>query len=182
MNLGHLEQLVRALRGARTRGHAERMLMRGAWHITHRRNGILLAEYDIKNAITDVGMNYLLDAAFNSGSAIGTWYIGLIDATGYTAVDAADTMSSHAGWSELTAYSNASRPTWSSGAAAARAITNGTAVDFNMNATNTVKGLFIASDNTKSGTTGTLWSAATFGTPSAVNNGDTLGATYSLSG
>lgn len=179
MNLG--QYLKKLLRG-KSRGQMERMLMRGMWHIEHRRSGVLIAEFDVKNAITDAGMNYLLQTGFNSGAALHPWYIGLIDATGFTAIAAADTPASHAGWNELTAYSNAARPTWTSGAAASRAITNSAAVDFNMNATNTVEGLFIVSDSTKAGTVGTLWSAAAFGSPSAVNNGDTLAATYSLSG
>jgi hypothetical protein len=165
------------------KGQADRMSLRGRWHIKRfSKHGILLAEYKIKNQIVDAGMNYLLGVGFNAVTALNPWYIGLIDSTGFTAVATADTLASHAGWSELTAYSNATRPTWTSGAAAARAITNGVAVNFNMNATNTVKGLFIASDNVKGGTTGTLWSAALFGSPTLVNNTDVLAATYSLSG
>lgn len=161
----------------------EGMLLRGRWNIRHRnKSGLLIATYDIKNAITDAGMNYLLQTGFNAGAALHPWYIGLIDSTGFTAVAAGDTMASHTGWSELTAYSNATRPTWTSGAAASRAITNAVAVALNMNATATVKGLFIASDSTKGGTIGTLWSAALFGSAVLVNNGDVLDATYSLSG
>jgi hypothetical protein len=159
------------------------MLLRGRWHITHRnKSGLLIAEYDIKNAISDEGINYLLDAGFNAVAALNPWYIGLIDSTGFTAIAGTDTMASHAGWAELTAYSNATRPTWTSGSAATRVITNATAVDFTMNATNTVKGLFITSNNVKGGTTGKLWSAALFGTATLVNNTDVLAATYSLSG
>lgn len=165
------------------KGQLERMIMRGMWHVRHRtKSGLLIAEYDIKNAITDEGMNYLLDTGFNAGAGLNPWYIGLIDSTGYTAIAAADVMASHTGWSELTAYSNATRPTWGSGAASARSITNATAAALNMNATNTVKGLFITSDSTKGGTTGKLWSAALFGSAVLVNNTDVLDATYSLSG
>lgn len=161
----------------------EKMPLRGRWIIEHKdKDGNLINTYEIDNAISDEGMNYLLDAGFNSGTPIGTWYIGLIDSTGFTGVAAGDTMASHAGWAETTAYSNATRPAWTSGAAAARAITNATAVNFNINATVTVKGLFITSNNVKGGTTGKLWSAALFGTPALVNNTDVLAATYSLSG
>lgn len=165
------------------RGQLERMIMRGMWHVRHRtKSGLLIAEYNIKNAITDEGMNYLLDTGFNAGAGLNPWYIGLIDSTGFTAVAGADTMASHTGWSELTAYSQATRPTWGSGAAAARAITNATAAAFTANATNTVKGLFITSNSTKGGTTGKLWSAALFGSAVLVNSSDVLDATYSLSG
>lgn len=165
------------------KGQMDRMSLCGRWHIERRsKSGLLLARYDIKNTIVDAGMNYLLQTGFNLGAALNPWYIGLIDSTGFTAIAGADTMASHAGWAESTAYSNATRPTWTSGAAASRAITNAAAVNFNINATVTVKGLFIVSNNVKGGTTGTLWSAALFGTASIFNNGDILAATYSLSG
>jgi hypothetical protein len=54
---------------------------------------------------------------------------------------------------------------------------------FNINATATVGGAFLTSNNTKSGTTGTLFSAADFGAPGdrSVANGDVLNVTYTLS-
>jgi hypothetical protein len=54
---------------------------------------------------------------------------------------------------------------------------------FNINATQTVGGAFLTSDNTKSGSTGTLFSAADFSAPGdrAVTSGDTLNVTYTLS-
>jgi hypothetical protein len=45
----------------------------------------------------------------------------------------------------------------------------------------TVKGLFLISDSTKGGTTGTLFSTAAFtGGTQAVNSGDTLKVTYTV--
>jgi hypothetical protein len=54
---------------------------------------------------------------------------------------------------------------------------------FNINATATVGGAFLISDNTKGGTTGTLFSAADFQSPGdrTVVSGDTLNITYTLS-
>jgi hypothetical protein len=54
---------------------------------------------------------------------------------------------------------------------------------FNINATSTVGGAFLVSNSTKGGTTGTLYSAADFGSPGdrAVVNSDVLTVTYTLS-
>jgi len=54
---------------------------------------------------------------------------------------------------------------------------------FSINATTTVGGAFLTSDNTKGGTTGTLFSAADFQSPGdrSVVNGDTLNVTYTFS-
>ena len=108
-----------------------------------------------------------------------------MDNAGFSAFATADTMASHAGWAETSGYSNANRPQWTCGAAASRQITNSVTVDFNINATVTVKGLFICGGtgaSTKGGSTGTLWSAAAFGSTVAVTSGDVLKVTYTLSG
>jgi hypothetical protein len=53
---------------------------------------------------------------------------------------------------------------------------------FNINATATVGGAFLTSDNAKSGTTGTLFSASDFTTGDrSVVSGDTLNVTYTFS-
>jgi hypothetical protein len=155
---------------------------RGTFHVQHVRDGKVLAEFDVPNGIVDVGLNHILETEFHSGTQVTTWYIGLVDNAGFSAFANADTMSSHAGWAESSAYTEANRPTWTAGAAASRQITNATTVDFSINATVTAKGLFITSNNTKGGSTGTLWSTAAFGSTVALNNGDTLKVTYTLSG
>lgn len=154
----------------------------GRFRIQHLRDGRVIGEYDVPNGIVDVGLNHILDAEFHSGSQITTWYVGLVDNAGFSAFANGDTMSSHAGWAESVAYSNANRPQWTCGAASSRQISNSTTVDFTINATATIKGLFITSDNTKSGTSGTLWSTAAFGSTVSVASGDTLKVTYTVSG
>lgn len=146
------------------------------------KDGNLKWEEDFPNGIVDEGIEYLLDAGFNGGSQVSTWYMGLVDNAGFSAFANADTMASHSGWSESTAYTESNRPEWTAGAAATRAVTNGSTVDFSMNATATIRGIFITSDNTKSGTTGTLWSTAAFSSNASVTNGDSLKVTYTVSG
>jgi hypothetical protein len=145
-------------------------------------DGDLKATYRFPNGITDVGINKCLDDTFDGGTPSTLWYIGLIDNTSFTAVAAADTMASHAGWIESTAYTQTTRPEWAPGEPSARSITNATTVDFSINATITLQGIFVVDNSTKSGTTGTLWSTALFASTVGAVNGDTLKITYTISG
>lgn len=141
------------------------------------KNGNLKWEQEAPNGATDEGLNKLLDVMFHAVAAISTWYIGLI--TGAGTLAAADTLASHAGWTEGTDYTG-SRQEWAEGAASGKSITNGTAAEFPITGTMTVKGAFLASAAT--GTSGTLFSTAAFtGGDQAVNNGDTLKVTYTVS-
>ena len=96
-------------------------------------------------------------------------------------------MASHAGWTEITAYSQATRPACTFGAATTAdpsVISNTASVAvFSMNGTETVGGAFLTSNSTKGGTTGVLFSAGDFQSPGdrAVVNGDTLNVTYQFS-
>jgi len=136
------------------------------------------------NGVTDAGIAHILNVYFRGTSPVTTWYLGLINNSGYTALAASDTSGSHSGWAEAAGsnYSNSNRVTWSPGSPSSGAIVNSTSSDFNMTATVTIKGLFLISDNTKGGTTGTLFSTALFtGGNQAVNDGDTLKVTYTMS-
>lgn len=134
----------------------------GKFIAEHWRNGKKINEYEFKNGVTDEGINKLLDVMFHGVAAIATWYIGLIDDYGYSALAAADTMSSHAGWAECTEYDEAARQEWVEDAASGLSITNTTLATFTINATTTLKGMFLSSGSAKSGTTGTLWCTGLF--------------------
>lgn len=156
---------------------------RGIFKCEHYRDGKLINVHDFPNMVMNAAVNSLFDVMFNSATQIAaaSWYMGLIVSTGYSAIAATDTMASHAGWNEATGYTNATRPAWGQGATAARSITNASPVSFIANATATIKGLFITSNNVKSGTTGLLWSAGLFTSGDAnVNNLDELRVTYTL--
>jgi hypothetical protein len=96
-------------------------------------------------------------------------------------------MSSHAGWTEVVAYSNATRvaTTFVAATTANPSVVTNTAspATFNINGTTTVGGAFLTSGSAKSGTTGTLFSAADFGSPGdrSVVSSDTLSVTYTFS-
>lgn len=158
--------------------------LRGKFQIEHRdADGNLKGVYDLPNGITNVGKNLLLDVMFYSGSQVATadWCIGLISLAGYSALAAGDTMASHAGWTEFTGYNEANRVAWGQGAASSQSTTNASPATFNITGSGTVKGIFVTSEDTKSGTTGTLWSTALFAADVAVTNGDQLKVTYTVS-
>ena len=158
--------------------------LKGRFVIEHRdAEGNLKDTYEFPNGIVDEGLNHILDTQFHGSTQIGTWYIGLVDNSGWTAFADADTLSSHAGWTESTSYTESNRVTWQEDAASSRSISNTTTADFSINATGNLKGIFVSSNNVKStGNTGTLWSTAAFSSVVATANGDTLKVTYTVSG
>ena len=160
----------------------------GVYHIECRdKDGNLKWTAESKNLVVNVGLQYMAGSALTSVSQITTWYLGLYGAGASNTPAAGDTMASHAGWTEVTAYSNANRVTATlvTATTANPSVVTNTASPavFNINGTATVGGAFLTSENTKGGTTGTLFSAADFGSPGdrSVVNSDTLSVTYTFS-
>lgn len=152
--------------------------LKGHFSIEHLdKDGQLKGRYELDNGIVNQGKNSILDIMFHAATQITTWYIGLMDNSGYTTEAAADTLASHTGWNEFTNYTG-NRKEWTEGAAASQSITNSTPVQFDITGTGTIKGVFICS--AASGTSGTLWSTAAFGSTVAVANGDQLKITYTV--
>lgn len=167
-------------------GHHEahsKVGLHGQWQVDHYRQGQFVQKLDFPNDITNEGKNTLFEVMFHDGTQIAasSWFIGLISNSGYSALAAADTMASHAGWTEFTAYTQGTRVAWGPGAAASQSITNSSPATFDINASGTVKGIFLVSNSTKSGTTGKLWATALFAADVPVSNGDQLRATYTVS-
>lgn len=152
------------------------------------KDGNLKWNEESNNLVVNVGLKDMNDKYFSGSSYTATWYLGLITGPGSgTTIAAGDTMSSHAGWSENTSYSQATRPACTFGAATTAdpsVISNSASVAvFSINGTATIAGAFLTSDNTKSGTSGILFSASDFQSPGdrAVVSGDTLNVTYTFS-
>jgi len=150
------------------------------------KDGLLKWSAESQNLVVNVGLQYMAGTALTSTTQITTWYIGLYGAGASNTPAAGDTMSSHAGWTEVTPYAGA-RPT-ATFAAATNAnpsvVTNSASpASFSINATQTVGGAFLVSNSTAGGSTGTLFSAADFQSPGdrSVVSGDTLNVTYSFS-
>lgn len=133
------------------------------------------------NLVTTAGLNDYLDKTLKGSSYTAAWYVGLTSSSPTAA--AADTMSSHAGWTEVTDYDEASRQTLSLGSVSAGSVNNSASkAVFTINATVTVGGAFVVSNSTKSGTTGTLLGIGAFtgGNRSVVDN-DVINVTVTAS-
>jgi hypothetical protein len=141
----------------------------------------------LNNLVVNEGLQDMNTKYFSGSAYTATWFIGLYGAGASNTPNASDTAASHAGWTEVVPYSNATRPACTFGTAttADPSIITNTAspAAFNINATATVGGAFLISNNTKSGTTGILFSASDFAAPGdrVVASGDTLNVTYTFS-
>jgi hypothetical protein len=157
------------------------------------KDGNLKWTAESQNLVVNVGLQDMNTQYFKGVSYSAAWYIGLITGpAASTTISAGDTMSSHGatgagGWTENTGYSNANRPTATFGTATTAdpsVIDNSASpASFSINATSTIAGAFLVNNNTKGGTTGTLFSAADFQSPGdrSVVSGDTLNVTYTFS-
>lgn len=154
--------------------------VRGAFKVVCRSaDGEVRWEDDFPNTVVTVGKNDLLDKYFSGSAYTAAFYVGL-KAAG--TISASDTMSSHAGWTEITNYSNGTRPAFTAGAASSGSTSNtASPAVFNINGSATVAGCFITTSNTIGGTTGVLFSAADFASSRAVLSGDTLNVIYTIS-
>lgn len=139
---------------------------------------------DFPNTVVTVGKNWMLDQALSStASNPGTIYMGLVNGGTTPTYAAADTMSSHSGWTELTGVT-ANRGTASFSAASAGAKATSSNVSFSITGTATVAGVFIVQGGTSANgnTTGTLFSVGNFtGGNRSVVSSDTLNVSYSVS-
>ena len=167
---------------------AESASAKGVYKIQcHDAQGNLKWEAEAPNLVVNVGLQDMNAKYFTGSSYTAAWYLGLYGSGSTNNPAASDTMSSHAGWTEVTDYSQATRPACSFGTPSTAnpsvATNSASPATFSINATTTVGGAFLTTSNTKGGTTGTLYSAADFSSPGdrAVVSGDTLSVTYTLS-
>jgi len=139
------------------------------------------------NLVVNVGLKDMNDKYFSGSAYTAGWFLGLYGAASSNNPAAGDTMASHAGWTEVTDYTEATRPACTFGAATTAdpsVISNSASVAvFSIDDTVTVGGAFLTSNSTKGGTTGTLFSAADFQSPGdrSVVNGDVINVTYTFS-
>jgi hypothetical protein len=139
------------------------------------------------NLVVNVGLADMNTKYFKGTTYTAAWYLGLYGLAASSTPAATDTMSSHTGWTEVTAYSNATRPAVTFGNATTAdpsLIANSASpAAFTINASANVGGAFLTTDSTKGGTSGTLFSAADFAAPGdrVVQSGDTLNVTYTFS-
>jgi hypothetical protein len=155
--------------------------------LCHDKDGNLKWEAEVPNLVVNVGRQDMNAKYFTGSAYTAVWYLGLYGAGASNNPAAGDTMASHAGWTEVTAYSQATRPVCTFGvpttANPSVATNSASPAAFSINASTVVGGAFLTNNNVKGGTTGILFSAADFSSPGdrTVVSGDTLTVTYTLS-
>lgn len=143
-------------------------------------------ETEHHNLVVNVGLQDMNAKYFTGVSYTALWYLGLWGAAASNNPAAGDTMASHAGWTEFTNYTAASRPVAAFGTPTAAnpsviLNTGGTAFVIS-GAGGTVGGAFLTTDSTKGGTSGILFSGSDFTSPGdrAVVAGDVITVTYTF--
>lgn len=136
---------------------------------------------DFHNLVVTAGLNDSLDKHFKGSTYTAAWYVGITGATPSFA--AGDTMGSHGGWTEVTAYDEATRPALTLGDVAAGSVDNSASkARFTVSTNGTaIGGAFITSNNTRGGGTGTLYGGGAFSAGNkTLDDGDTLDVTITL--
>jgi len=174
-------QLIRAGQLLAPQYHVEHVLQwSNPFSVQQIRNGKVIATRTGFNGITVTGKNYLLDVGFGNATPvtpIDPWYIGLINQSPTPVLVEGDTLASHSGWAEFTAYSG-NRIAWDDADSVNKVKGTTTVANFVVNASGSVHGILIAS--VASGTSGTLWATGSFDSSLAVINTDELKITYGL--
>lgn len=177
---------VQAGVGKSTQGDAGAVLG-GVFNVTcFDADGNLKWEDEFHNLVTSVGLQDLNTQYFKGATYTAAWYLGLVTGPGASNTYlVANTSASHAGWSESSAYSQATRPavTFGTATTADPSVISNSAVPsvFSMNASATIAGAFLISNSTKGGTTGILFSVGNFsGGDKVVSSGDTVNVTYTF--
>lgn len=156
------------------------LIVAGFYEGTIIRDGKIIDEFSCPNLVVNEGLNALLNIMFAGSTQITAWYIGLFEGN-YTPVAGATAATIVAAATECTAYTQSTRQAFDEAAASSQSITNSAnRATYTFNATKTIYGAFLTSLSTKSGTTGTLFSAAKFFTAKNVESGDELLLTYTF--
>lgn len=142
-------------------------------------------EEQMHNLVVNVGLQDMVNTYLDAGTQITTWYLGLITGPGSgTTIAAADTLASHAGWTEFTSYTGSRKAAvFGTATTADPSVVSNTAspASFTMSGSGTIAGAFLCSAS--SGTTGVLFSASDFQSPGdrTVVSSDVLNVTYTFS-
>lgn len=145
---------------------------------------------EIPNLIVNEGLDDVLNKYFKGSGYTAAWYVGLIDNASFSAIAAGDTAAKITGtvnapttnaWQEFDDIDEANRPALTLGSVSGQSVDNSASkAAFTINATGTVNGAFVVTTNTILGTSGVLYGAASFSATRAVESGDTINVTVTL--
>ena len=165
----------------------------GHYHVECRDSaGNLKWEETFPNLVNSIGKELLLDTLLSGAAYTVTGpFLGLINSS--PTFLAADTMTSHAGWTEFINYEVSASPVRGTAVFAAASSTGlspanvtscaASSITYTITgAGGTVAGCFLVTGSgavsTQSSTAGTLYSAGAFGTAKITTAGDTVAVTY----
>lgn len=157
----------------------------GVFHIEcYDKDGNLKWKESTPNLVVNEGLKHLNDTFFSGAGYNATWYLGLVNASPAPSYAAGDTLATHAGWAETTAYSGNRKPvTFGAATLADPSVISNSASpsQFAMNGTVTVAGAFLC--DVATGTGGILFSVSSFQAPGNrdVVSGDTINVRYDFS-
>lgn len=164
---------------------AQRIQVTNLYDFECYRNGRLLWREHIKNLVTNEGLNDWLSKYLKGSAYTAAWYVGLIDAAGFSAIAAGDTaaqINGSNGWAELSEYDEANRQALTLGTVSGQSVDNSASkASFTISATKTIKGAFVISNNTIDGTSGVLLGAAAFASDRNMVDNDVLNVTVTSS-
>ena len=158
----------------------------GVFHVQcFDKDGNLKWEDQMHNLVVNEGLQDMNTKYFTGSTYSAAFYLGLITGPGSsTSYAAADTLASHAGWSEFTDYSGARKAvTFGTATTADPSVISNSASPAQFSITGaggSVAGAFLCT--VSSGTSGILFSEADFQSPGdrTVVSGDTLNVTYTF--
>ena len=149
------------------------------------KDGNLKWEDQMHNLVVNEGLQDMNTKYFTGSTYSAAFYLGLITGPGAsTSYAAADTLASHAGWSEFTDYSGSRKAvTFGTATTADPSVISNSAAPSQFSITGaggSVAGAFLCT--VSSGTSGILFSEADFQSPGdrTVVSGDTLNVTYTF--
>ena len=145
------------------------------------RDGRLKWEDEFDNLVVNAGLDDVLDKYLKGSSYTAAFYVGLTDGT--PTVAAGDTMASHGGWTEVTAYDEAVRQTLTLGAVSGQSVSNtASKATFTISSDDTtIGGAFVTTDSEKGGSGGTLYGGGVFTAgDKTLDDDDTLTVTVTL--
>jgi hypothetical protein len=158
----------------------DQLCLGGRFSVEHWYNGELLGVHLCHNDTTNEGKNRFIDIGWNGVPKITTWYLSIIDNTGYSALAATDIYRNinlaATAWKEYTTYTDTNngdsattRPVWVTNAASNKITTNTTKAVFTCTAVGIIKGLFVVGGSPNAqikgdhtGDNSILWATALF--------------------
>lgn len=178
--------LKRWLNKMRRGGITPRFKLGSVWEFECFRGDKLVWSDRIHNVVTDEGINSVLNVYFHAATQITQWYVTIFE-DNYTPL--VTNVYATPGFTETTAYSEGTRPTFDEAAASSKSLTNtASKATFTFSEAKTIYGGALVGGGSAPGTKGntngggTLFCSAKFAAAKPVVTNDVLKVTVTISG